>query len=485
MSLSPRLRRLLWVAVVGLLMVGGSAIAARFWLGGYLVRTVLRMGGASEIRFTAVRGTPWHFEVDGLSFRFQSHACSARRVVLDRTHWWSGSLGAVRVEGAEVAVYLDDSDIDPFAWTPAGNAPANGEPVNLPVTTLDLEGRLVVRMAMLPDMTIDLKLEGRPKGNVSWIGNLQADGPGFRLAGTGSLLRAGQELEFQVLSSELDLAVWSRHVQRLVPVPGGPWELGGKLNAVAEGNVTARRFASIARVSLQGGRMRVLARDIAVTDAEADLEFSDLWKYRTKAGELRLGELRTGRLAVRDIKAAIGLRGSRTIAVDGATGRALGGTVTVAPFHFQRDQRELILNLRAEGLAGTELLGLTTRVPGAVAGRFDAVLPLRIQTNGVRFEPGAVTLASGAAGTMELNTAALLRSGEKLDENTANTLKAAESEFLRVRLDDLRLDIRASDLPLGSSARVSFRGEADHGPVAATLNINGAIERYLQVMERR
>jgi hypothetical protein len=485
MSLSPRLRRLLWVVVAGLVVAGSGALAARLWLGGYVVRTVLQMGGASEIRFDAVRGTPWHFEVDGLSFRFQSHGCSARRVVLDRMHWWTGSLGAVRVEGAEVAVYLDDSNIDPFAWSPTGNAPANGEPVNLPVTTLDLDGRLVVRMATLPDMALDLKLEGRPKGNVSWIGSLQAEGPGFRLAGTGSLLRAGQELEFQVLSSELDLAVWSRQIQRLVPLPGGPWELGGKLTAVAEGNVTARRFASTARVSLRGGRMRVVARDIAVANAEADLEFSDLWKYRTKSGELRLGELRTGRLAVRDIKADVGLWGPRTINVSGATGQALGGTVTVAPFRFQRDQRELVLNLQAEGLAATELLPLTTRVPGQVTGRFNAALPLRIQTNGVRLDAGTVTLAAGTPGSLQLDAATLLRSGEKLDDATVKTLKAAENKTIRLRLDELRLDIRPPNLPLGSSARLSFRGESEDGPVTAALNVNGAIERYLLVMTER
>jgi hypothetical protein len=127
-------------------------------------------------------------------------------------------------------------------------------------------------MTALPDMPVNIKLEGRPKSGVSWIGSLVADGPGFRLAGSGALLRAGQELEFQVHSSELDLGIWSRHIQRQVPVPGAPWQLEGKLTAVAEGNVTAKRFASTARVSLREGRMKVLTRDVEVRDADADLE---------------------------------------------------------------------------------------------------------------------------------------------------------------------------------------------------------------------
>lgn len=481
MSFSPRSRLLVWLAVV-VLLLGGGTLAARFWLGGYAVRTVLEMAGASEIQFKSVRGTPWHLEVEELSFHMQTQAVGARRVTLDRPHWWMASLGAVRVEGLELPVFLDSSDVNPWDWARYDNAPANGEAVQLPVTTVDLDGHIIVRMASLPDMPIAIKLEGRPKGGVSWIGSLLAEGPGFRLAGTGSLLRAGQELEFQVLSSELDLAVWSAQIQRMVMLPGAPWRLEGKLTAVAEGNVTAKRFASTARVSLRGGKMRVLARDIAVEGAEADLEFSDLWKYRTKSGALRLGELRVGRLAVRDIQADVGMWGAQTIIVNAAHGSALGGAITVAPFRTRLDQRELVLKLEASGLDAAQILALVPETPAQLGGRFDATVPLRIMASGVRFEPGVVTLAAGPPGVMQFNAAALLRSDAKLDDASTKTLKAAGNEPLRLRLHDLHLDIRSPDLPLGSSARVSFSGESENGPVAASLKVNGSLERYLEVL---
>jgi len=481
MSLSSRSRLLVWLAVV-VLVLGGGALAVRFWLGGYVVRTVLESAGASDVRFQGVRGTPWHLEIEGLSFQVETQAVAARRVTLDRPNWWMASLGAVRVEGLELPVFLDGSDVNPWNWNTYDNAPANGEAVQLPLTTIDLDGHIVVRMASLPDMPIAVKLEGRPKSGTSWIGSLVAEAPGFRLAGSGSLLRAGQELEFQVHSSELDLAVWSPQLQRLVTLPGAPWKLEGKLTAVGEGNVTAKRFASTARVSLRGGRMRVLSRDVSVEGAEADLEFSDLWKYRTKSGELRLAELRVGKLAVRDIQADIGLWGAQTIIVNAARGRALGGTMTVAPFRTRRDQRELLLKLEAIGLDAAQILALAPETPAQVGGRFDAVLPLRIMASGVRFEPGAVTLSPGGPGVIQLNAAAMLRSDAKLDEASTKTLKAVGKDPLRLRLSDLRLDIRSPDLPLGSSARVTFTGEGEDGPVAATLNVNGSIERYLEVL---
>jgi hypothetical protein len=354
--------------------------------------------------------------------------------------------------------------------------------VSLPLTTLDLEGRIIVRMSALPDMPVEVKLEGRPKGGASWIGSLVANGPGFRLAGSGSLLRAGQELEFQVHSSELDLRVWSRQIQRQVTLPGAPWQLQGKLTAVAEGNVTAKRFASTARVSLRAGRMKVLTRDIEVRDAEADLDFSDLWKYRTKAGELRLGELRIGHLTVHDITADVGLWGPQAVLVNAARGNTLGGAVSVVPFRFLRQQRELILNLEATGLDAAQILSLAPEVPVQLGGKFDAQVPLRIQDTGVRFEPGVVTLVSGTTGAMQLDAAALLRSGEKFDEASAKVLKAAGEKSVRLRLDEFRLAIRAPDLPLGCSARVTFSGESEDGPLAATVNVNGSLERYLEVM---
>jgi hypothetical protein len=471
--------RLLWIAVVLLIL---AALAVRFWLGGYVVRSVIGMAGGSGIRFTQVRATPWRVVVEGLHFSVRTQDFSARRVTIEREHWWMASLGNVRVEGAQVAVTLDGSDVNPWVWSTYDEAGLGGEPVNLPFQSLDLDGELIVQMATVADVPVAVKLDARPKGGASWVGSLVAEAPGFRLAGGGSLLRAGQELDFQVHSAELDLETWAGQIQRLVPLPGSPWTMGGKLTGIAEGKVTAKRFAATARVSLREGRMRAGTQDVAATGIEAELEFSDLWKLRTKSGELRLKELRIGRLPLTDLTADFGLWNGQTVIVNAARFAALGGRATVQPFRFQLNQREVAATVEVANLELAAALALTQRPPAQLTGRVDGTLPLRIHEYGLRLERGQLVLHPGSMAELRVSATVLLRSGAMMPAETQAVLRAAGNEPLAIRLAALRFDIRPADIQLGSSARLTAAGETDDGPVAFAFNVNGPVEKYLRVL---
>jgi hypothetical protein len=475
-------RHFLFVAAVVAGLVAG-ALVVRYWLGGYVVRSVLTLAGASGIEYAAVRATPWRIETDRLKFAIGPQEFSARRVTVVRTHWWLASLGEVRVEGAEIPVVLDKSDVDPWNWSTYDNG-LKDEPVSLPFQTLDFEGQLIVRMGGLPDLPIALQVEGRPKGGASWIGSLLAKAPGLSLAGSGSLLRAGQELDFQVHHAELDLETWGEHLQRLILLPGAPWTMSGKLTGVAEGHVTAKRFASTARVSLRDGRMKAGHEDITATGAEAELEFSDLWKYRTKSAAFRLAELRTGRLTVREVSADFGLWG-KELRVERVAFQALGGRAVVDPFRYDLSQREVALTLHAEDLDLTQLLALTADVPARVPGRVGGTLPLRIHSTGVRMDPGFLSWRPEGSAEMQLNPSAILRSGAQLDADSMRVLRAAGADKVRLQLEQLELAIRPPEIPLGSSARVRLAGQTPDGPLAFDLFVNGALERYLKIMRSR
>jgi hypothetical protein len=246
--------------------------------------------------------------------------------------------------------------------------------------------------------------------------------------------------------------------------------------------VRATRSPATARVSLRDGQFRVGTQDIAAEGVEADLEFSDLWKYRTKAAELRLAGLRVGQLPFREVTVDFGLWGAKTIIVNGAHGTALGGTVTTDGFRYYMDQRDFAVTLHAANLDPAQLLALTPEVPVKLSSRVDGTLALRIHDEGVRMQSGFLALQTQAKPELALNAATLVRSGAKMDAGTLKILKTAGVEPVRLRLTELRMDIRPSDAPLGSSARVHVAGEVEDGAVAFDYNVNGAIERYLRVL---
>lgn len=476
-------RRLTLIAVI-ILGLGFGFLVIRPWLGGYAIRAALGMAGATDIKFRTVAARPTRVEVEDLEFRLQAHVFAARRLTLARARWWRFSLGQVQVQGARVTLTIDGSDTNPSVWSTYQAEAAPAEPMSLPVESLVLDGEVTVRAALQPDQRLVVKLEGAPKGKSDWVGSLVVDGPGFKLAGGGTLAGWGTQLDFQVHSAELDLKTWQGFIQRNLLLPGGPWQLGGRLTGVAEGQVTARRFAATARVSLREGRMQAGTQDVSAEGAEADLEFSDLWKFRTKSGGLRLRELRVGRLPLTEVTADFGLWGEQTLTVNGAAFRALGGRMEVAAFKYFLNQREVSSTLRVEGLDLARLLELTTGVTVAVVGRMSGTLPLTIRPEGVRLAPGQLVLQPGAA-ELECNVTALLRSGATFSDESLAVLKATGAKPLRLRLDELRLDIRQPELPLGCSARVHAAGESEDGRVVFDYNVNGAIEKYLNILPGR
>jgi len=278
------------------------------------------------------------------------------------------------------------------------------------------------------------------------------------------------------------LKIWQGFIQRNLLLPDGPWEMSGRLTGVAEGHVTARRFAATARVSLRDGQMRAHTLDIVADGAEADLEFSDLWKFRTKAGRLRLRELRVGRLPLQDVRADIGLWGDQTLAVAGVEFNALGGRVTAAPFKYFLSQREVETTLQVDGVDLARLLELAPAVPAGISGRVGGSLPIRVQDSGVRLDPGYLVLQPGPSAKLECTATALVRSGATMPADTLAVLKTAGTKPLQLRLGAMRLDIRAPGLPLGCSAWLQVAGETPEGPVAFDLNVNGAIEKYLDIL---
>jgi hypothetical protein len=212
------------------------------------------------------------------------------------------------------------------------------------------------------------------------------------------------------------------------------------------------------------------------------LEFSDLWKFRTKSGVLRLSELRVGRLSLQEVKADFGFWGEQDISVGGVEFRALAARVTAGPFKYFHNEREVMTTLQVDGLDLARLPELVPAMPPGISGKVAGSLPLRVADSGVRFDPGYLELQPGPGAELECNATALLRSGAMIPAGSLTVLKEAGGKPVRLRLRELRLDLRPPGLPLGCSARLHVVGEAPQGPVAFDLNVNGAIEKYLDIL---
>ena len=110
-------------------------------------------------------------------------------------------------------------------------------------------------------------------------------------------------------------------------------------------------------------------------------------------------------------------------------------------------------------------------------------MPLRLDENGVRLGTGWLQLKPGVHAEVQLHAAGLLTNGVSPKSPSYAVLKKVESGLLRLRVGEMRLDIRPPDAPAGRTAQLHITGEPMDpevkAPVTLDLNVNGPIEQLL------
>jgi len=485
MTLSRTKRRLLVASAMLAATLLAIGLLARQALIGLIVSALLQLGGASAIRFTITAVSPWRVVVEDISFMVRTQAFEAKRVTLTRAHWWTPSLGTVRVEEARVPVTIDGSDTNPWAWSTYQNGQAKVEPWQVPLEDLTVDGRLVVKAAAVPDQELTVKIAAHLNPGNVWSGRVQADGPGLGLQGEASYQMGKDELNFQLPVLALDLQVWQAFVQRLVRLPGGSWELAGKLTGRAEGRLAGQDLTTRGTVRLREGRAANPGGTVTAEGIEADLEFTDVAQLLTEPGALRIREVRTGQLALRELDAEIALGGSNKIAVNRVSFQALGGTVTAEPFVYFLSLRELETVVLVDGINVAEVMALTRDLPAKAVGRVNGRFPIRLDDSGVRLGTGWLQLKPGVYAEIQFNAAGLLTGGASPSSPSYAVLKKVESGLLKLKISELRLDIRPPNAPAGRSAQLHIAGEPVDpdvkAPVILDLNVNGPLEKLINL----
>ena len=485
MTLGLNKRRLFLGAGVLALVTLLALLLARLTLTGMAVNALLQLAGASEIKFNVARASPWHVVVEDIGFQVRRQPFAAKRVTFARSHWWTPSLGAVRVEQARVPLTIDGSDTNPWSWATYQSNKASVQPWQVPLEELSVDGKLVVQAAALPAQELTVQIDVRLTPQKTWEGRVQAAGPGLTLQGELNYDMAKDLVAFQLPAVSLDLKDWQAFVQRLVLLPGGTWDMAGKFTGSAEGRLAGKELTTSGQVHLREGRAANPQGTITAEGIEADLEFTDFAEVFTKPGTLRIREVRTGQLALRDLDAEIALRGTNKIAVSRVSFQALGGTVTAEPFNYFLSLRELETVVLVDGINVEEVMALTRDLPAKAVGRVNGRFPLRLDDSGVRLGTGWLQLKPGVYAEIQFNATGLLTGGASPSSPSYAVLKKVESGLLKLKISELRLDIRPPNAPAGRSAQLHLAGEPVDpdvkAPVILDLNVNGPLEKLINL----
>ncbi len=474
------------------LLVGGLALAmmiagllARLTLTEMAVGSLLKMAGASEVKFNVAQASPWKVVLEDIGFQMKTQLFAAKRVSMARLHWWTPSLGVVRVEEVRLPLVVDGSDIDPKAWPTYKNSATMQSPTSVPVEEVYVDGQLILRAAEVPEQAVTVKLEAHLLAKNVWTGKIQVDGPGLAVKGEGGYDLAKDRLDFKLADISLDLKPWQNFVQRLVMLPAGPWEMEGKLTGTAEGRLVGKALTAGGTVHLRDGRVRQEAKDITAEGIEADLEFIDLDQIITKPGAVRIRDVRFGAFSLRELSAELALAGSDKIMVSALSLQALGGRAAAEPFKYFPSLRELDAVLLVDGISIEEVMALTKDLPAKATGRVNGRFPVHIDESGIRLGTGWLELKPGVYAELQLQANGLLTGGIGEKNPSYAVLKKVESGLLKLKISELRLDIRPPNAPAGRSAQLRISGSpvdaSVKAPVSLDLNVNGPLEKLLNL----
>lgn len=468
---SPLFKALLWFAMA-VALIAGAAVLARKPLLGRVLAGAMREAGARDAKFTVTAAAPWAVQIDDLGFKWQEQEFSARRVTIDRARWWRRTLGEVRIEQARLALALPSE-------SPGGAIPV---PADVPVERVSFDGVVV---AGAPERELTVRFEARQGEAQRWSGWVEAKAEGLALHATGAVDLKDLSGGFRVERWEIDLGRWGGFLQEQVALPSGPWTLGGVASGTATGNFSGGQLAASGRVQWREGHAASEALGVTADGIEADFTFSDLMGLRSAPGTVRVREIRAADLTARAIEVEAAMDGPDRIDVRQARLEALGGRVAAEPFHLAPASGEIAATLLLEGVSVEQVLALAKDVPAKATGVVEGRVPLSYGAQGLQFGRGWLALKPGAPAELQLQAEGLLTGGVAASNPTYSTLKKIEAGLLRLRLTELRLELRPPDGPPGRTATLRVAGEPVEptvkAPVQLDLNVNGPVEQLLNL----
>ncbi|HVZ65407.1 MAG TPA: YdbH domain-containing protein [Lacunisphaera sp.] len=472
------------------LLLAGAVLSASLLLGLFLLRTAmvgfaagfaLHGLGANDVSYRVTHATPWHVAIEDVKYRVGSHPWSIRRVEFERAHWWSLSLGTLRIEGLETPVKVEEliGAAVPAASTPP--PPAVRSAPEVPLDGVSVDGRLLLQLNGQPDQPLTVTLSARPQTATLWQGETGVLAPGLEINAALRCDFTRGSVHFEIPAFHADLQAWPGLVGQLAP----GWELTGRVEGSAEGDWLDGKLAGRGHVALHEGRAVETKPAVAAEGIEAGMDLTDLAKIGTGPGTLRIATVKVGQLELRDVDVAFASESLERIKVTRAGFSALGGKLSAEPFVFQPARADLDAVLNVDGVDVEQVLALTKDLPASATGRVSGRFPVRIAGDGFQFGTGWLGLKPGVAAEVRFKANGLLTSGLSDKSPAYGVLQQVESGLLKLKVNELRLDIHPPGAPPERSAQLHLAGEpvdpTVKAPVTLDLNVNGPLEKLLNL----
>jgi hypothetical protein len=480
---SAKVRLAVTVFLAVILLVGAGAAVTRWALLPWALGAALKAGGATDVKFAVERASPWRLQLSDIGFNFEAVKIAAASASLERRHWWTPSLGRLSVQQARV-----DVDLDRVGASASGGgaspAPAEGGG-RIPLEEISIDGQVVVHTGNEPEQALAVNFAARPVEEGTWQAEAKITAPGLEVGVEGSYRLTAGEGEFRSTALRLDLQAWQKWLEHWAPLPGGPWELAGTLTGEAGGEYLGGRLAARGEFHLRGARAASTVSKVTAEGVEADIDVADLTQLLARKATLRAKTVTSGAIVLSDLAAEFSRTESGRFDVAALSARALGGTLSVEPFVYRLGQSEVDAVILADGIRAEEVMALTEDLPARASGPLSGRLPVHYDGSGVRFGTGWLGLKEGASVEIQFHAAGLLTAGTSPKSPQYAVLKKVEDGILKLKVTELRLDIRPPNAPGTRTAQLHVVGAPVDpevkAPVTLDLNVNGPIESLINL----
>jgi len=268
-------------------------------------------------------------------------------------------------------------------------------------------------------------------------------------------------------------------------LPDGPWELAGELTGKAAGSYRGEELSGKGDFQLHDGRVANAGYELVAEGIEADLPSVDLGTMVARKITVRARELTVAKIAAAELAAEFTAATAEQIEVAALSTRTMGGMLRLEPFTYRFADPAVEVVVLAEAIRAEQLMALTDDIPARVSGPLSGRLPVRYEGNQLRLGTGWLGLVVGSSLELQFQTEGLLTAGTSPQSANYAVLKRVEDGLLKLKVTELRLDVRPAGAPESRTAQLRIVGAPVDpqikAPVTLDLNVNGPIESLLNL----